>query len=80
MPDLPDGLGIIGRERALIDRLAQRLLDAAKRHYDYTEVKQERRGATFQVELDDPTGYFENRSARVTIELLPFKAAEAKAS
>ena len=50
----PDGSpGIIGRERALVDRVTKRLLGEAMRHYDYWGPSEHPRGSRFELRLDD---------------------------
>lgn len=60
---MADALPIIGRERALIDKLTQRLHADVRRYYDYGAVCSRARGSVFEVRMDD------GRIARVTIEL-----------
>jgi hypothetical protein len=62
-------MGIIGRERALIDALGRLVLAALNKHHDYTPLRETRRGTEFEVAIrgpdDEPTG----RVARISIEL-----------
>lgn len=46
-------LGIIGRERALIDKLTKQLLDRAKRDYRTTSIRRLARGNYFEVIVAD---------------------------
>lgn len=62
---------IIGRERALIDRLTRDLLAAARRRHDYGAVSDTHRGATFLLSLRDPDDEPTGCEVRVTVELLP---------
>lgn len=71
-----DAPSIIGRERALIGKLAGLVHGTVRKHHHYGPVHETRRGAYFDVELlvgDEPTG----RDARVTVELLPPRRDEA---
>lgn len=63
-------LGIIGRERAILARLAADLEEAANQEHDVGHEQETKRGATFEVAVrvdGELTGYV----VRVTIELLP---------
>lgn len=60
-------LGIIGRERALVDKLAKRLHDKGAAGHELTDVQPTARGATFRVRLFDGPEYT-HRIARVTVE------------
>lgn len=73
-----DEPSIIGRERFHIDALALVLHGAAQKRYEYTSLRAERRGATFEVRLRDPDGDIAG-TARVTVELLPPIARTARA-
>lgn len=66
-------LSIIGRERALIDKLTKVMFDAARRHHNYTPMVDTPRGSTFTVQIlvdGEPTG----RVARVNVELVAEEA------
>ena len=59
---------LIGRERALIDRLATQLHDAARSHHDYGPLRERPRGASFEVRILAEGGET-GRIAKVTVEL-----------
>lgn len=64
-PNVPS---IFGRERALIEAVAKQIHGAAKKRHRYTELKEERRGYTFEVQVEvdgEATGHV----ARITIDL-----------
>lgn len=61
-------LGILGRERILINRLTQLLHRETQRRHNYGPIRKTDRGCAFEVEIlegGDSTG----RIARVTVEL-----------
>lgn len=55
--------GIIGRERELVEKAAKLLHQEAKRHYDYTDLRETPRGNTFGITAAD------GRVITVTVEL-----------
>jgi hypothetical protein len=59
---------IIGRERSLMDKLANEIVAAVQKRHPVTDLREDRRGSHFEVQItldDEPTGHV----ARVTIEL-----------
>lgn len=65
-------LGIIGRERAVIDKLTKLISDAVGGYHERTNSRHTDRGAEFEVRIfegtrgrGEPTGHI----ARVTVEL-----------
>lgn len=62
-------LSIFGRERSLIDGLAELLHAAVRISHDYGPISEERRGSKFEVRLLDHDGEQTGRIARVTVEL-----------
>jgi hypothetical protein len=61
-------LPIIGRERMLIDKLAQKLQRSIETTHGYTTVRQEPRGSYFEVMMYDGKEQTD-RIARVTVEM-----------
>lgn len=64
-----DKPGIIGRERALMERLAEDLHTVARLRHDYTALSETRRGYRFEVNISGSDGKPTNRIASVVIEL-----------
>lgn len=62
---------IIGRERALADRLAHTALRALQKLGEYTDVTETRRGSTFDIRLEDGHVF------RTTIELVRIDPRDA---
>lgn len=61
-------LGILGRERMLINKLTRTLHRETQRHHNYGSIKETDRGCAFEVQMlegDEKTGCI----ARVTVEL-----------
>jgi hypothetical protein len=56
-------LFLIGRERVMIENLTKRLHTEARKHGDYTPIRELRRGNWFEVRLAD------GRVAKVVVEL-----------
>lgn len=66
-----DAPSIIGREQFVVEGIAKVLHDAAKYRYDYTGLKQERRGTSFMLHtIVDETDF----DVVVSVTLLPRKA------
>lgn len=68
-------LGIIGRERSLIDHLAKPIHEAAKRRGRWTPLHETWRGSNFDIALEvdgEPTGHI----VRVEITLIRFEQFE----
>lgn len=63
-------LGIIGRERAIIDRLTKRLHAEAQRHADYGAIRQISRGNEFEVRIEPEPGMGHRWIARVSVEFV----------
>lgn len=61
--------GIIGRERALMDKLAKLLHEGVAWRYEVTDVREDRRGSHFEVRVIGPDGEATGHIARITIEL-----------
>lgn len=55
---------IFGRERAMIDALTKHVQDAAKKQYEYSIIRERRRGSDFEVRMED------GRIAKITVELV----------
>lgn len=69
---MSEKLAIIGRERALIDKLAKLLADSTGRYHERTDPRHTARGAVFEVRIfegDRRRGWPTGRIARVTVEL-----------
>lgn len=64
-----DKPGIIGRERALMERLAKQLHLDARLSHDHTALFETRRGYRFEVNISGPDGKPSGRIASVVIEL-----------
>jgi hypothetical protein len=65
-------LGIIGRERSLVNGLAKKLRRDCSRNHEHTDIKETDRGASFDLHLfegNEPT----NRIVRVTVEMIGVK-------
>lgn len=72
-------LGLIGRDRSLLNKLVKELRDAARRRYrtrglgdsprDRLDVYETRRGGYFEIQVELPDD--RERIYRVTVELLP---------
>lgn len=65
--DLPS---IIGRDLKLMENVAKIAHASLRTRYQYTDLKQTRRGWTFTVEVTDPDGNNDGHVARVTVELM----------
>lgn len=65
---MSERLGILGRERMLVNMVTRQLLDAAGRKHEYTEPKPTDRGATFRLRLFEGNEDT-RRIVSVTIEL-----------
>lgn len=49
----PEQLGIIGRERTMVDKVVKTLHAAARPLGDYTAIREDRRGSHFELRLAD---------------------------
>lgn len=64
-----DKPSIIGHERVLIEMLTKIVHGAVSRRYDYTPIREERRGSYFEVLLVDGDGEPTGRIARIAVTL-----------
>jgi hypothetical protein len=83
-----DKLGIIGRERALLDGLSNAMQSsiggpppskkvlAELRRHNSSKIRPTSRGNTFEVQIVGPDGEITGHIAKVTVELDRFERAE----
>jgi hypothetical protein len=60
--------GIIGRDRALVDKVAKLVHDATKKQHQWTPLRETRRGSWFEVRVTGPEGPTKH-IVSITIEL-----------
>lgn len=60
---------ILGRDRALIDRVAMDVIDAVKFRHEWMPLVEDRRGSFFDVRIEGPEGPT-GHIARISVELL----------
>lgn len=58
----PSKPSLFGRERAMIDALTKHVHAVAKKRYEYSIIRERRRGSEFEVRMDD------GRIAKITVE------------